>query len=133
MKRDLTLSNNAASTNDITMELSYMASPTNPSPRNVTFAVQRITASANSLIQQLGWLIPPRSQKGAVAPDLLVLPIIPLELTSRARYLAMKGNLDVSVIKVLTQTYNQVLMDGLKSLANDLGERGNVYTYDIPS
>jgi phospholipase/lecithinase/hemolysin len=115
------------------MELSFMASPSNPHPRNVTAALASATRSAQSLINQLSWLIPPTSQKGAIAPDFLVLPIVPLEEVSRAQYLARKGDMDISVVKQLVQTYNSVLMDGLDYLAKTLGDRGNVFTYDIPS
>jgi hypothetical protein len=86
-----------------------------------------------SVLDQLAWLIPPKSQQGAVAPDFFILPIVPLELVSRAQYLARKGDMDVSVVTELTQTYNSVLMDGLPKLAATLGDRGNVFTYDIPS
>lgn len=110
-----------------------MVNPQNPHPRNVTDAVSRITAAAQSLVRQLLWLIPPASQTGAIAPDFYIVPIDQLALTSRAQYLASKGKMDISVVTLLSQTFNSVLMAGLPTLTAALGNRGNVFTYDFPS
>jgi len=85
---------------------------------------------AGKLVNGLHSLIP--QDVAAVAPDFLIFPIPPLELAPRNVQSVKDIGVTSDAIKELTEKYNRVLMDGAKSLHETLGNRGNVYVYDIP-
>lgn len=113
--------------------------------------------SAQSLINQLNWLIPSSSsiapktpltgtlndQPNTPSPDFLILPIQPLHLAPKARRIAAANNVTTDSLIQLNERYNAMLMQGTQALAKtgaarqstssggDLG--GKVYTYDTLS
>jgi phospholipase/lecithinase/hemolysin len=95
--------------------------------------METISQAASSLNRQLAGLIP--SDASLIAPDFLILPILPLELTLRASELAGQYGTNADLLRDLTIQYNNVLMEGAKAISSSLGSgsRGNVFTYDVPS
>lgn len=88
-----------------------------------------INESAQALVTSLLNLVPAQG----VAPDFLILPVVPLEDTPIMREVAKALNATTDVCRQLTEQYNTVLMDGAAQVAQKLGSRGNVFTYDIPT
>lgn len=117
-------------TNDITATFRDYLSPTSGIYQNLTSALNIISQSAQSLVNQLATLIP--SDTSAVAPDYLILPILPVELTPQSRQIAADANVTTDAVRDITRQYNSVLLNGARSIARRLGSRGNVYTYDVP-
>jgi phospholipase/lecithinase/hemolysin len=118
-----------ASTNDVTADFrNYLLSNT-PVMNNQTDALAVITRSAQALVSDLMDLIPAQG----VAPDFLILPVVPLEDTPIMRVVAKDLNASTAVCKLVTERFNTVLMEGAAQIATQLGSRGNVFTYDIPS
>lgn len=120
-----------ASTNSVSMIMQAYTHPGNPLYHNDAAAFTALTQSARALFTQLRWLVP--AGAGTMAPDFLVLPIMPLDLTSRGQYLATSANEKVDVIRNFTRAYNQVMMEEAQKFATELGARGQVFTYDFPS
>jgi len=125
-------------TNDISTTFSdYLRNDTSVSG-NLNASLAVIASSAQSLVEQLRGLIPSTSSStGAVAPDYLVLPILPVNLATQSRNIARDQGRrwsDVEpIMKAITERYNRVLMQGARSLASALGNRGTVFTYDVPA
>jgi len=117
-------------TNDIMATFNNYLDSTNPLYHNNGSAAAVISQSAQSLVNQLYTLIPANSSD--VAPDYLILPILPVELTPFAKTTAREGGVNTNAVRDITRQYNAVLMDGARALAKRLGSRGNVYTYDVP-
>ena len=127
-----------ASTNDITLEFMKLAASANataddPNGELLAPNLAVLERSAQSLLTQLASLIPSASQVGAVAPDFLILPIIPLGLSVRGNDLVRSEGIGEARFRQLVTRYNDVLIKGLTSLAESLGDRGKVCTYDIPA
>jgi hypothetical protein len=117
-------------TNDIMATFNNYLDSTNPIYHNNESASAVISQSAQSLINQLYTLIPANSSD--VAPDYLILPILPVELTPFAKSTALQGGTSTDAVRDITRQYNAVLMEGARAIAKRLGSRGNVYTYDVP-
>jgi hypothetical protein len=66
------------------------------------------------------------------APDFLIFPIVPVELTPISIYEALSAGTDTKAIKEMADTYNEELEHGARILKQRLGDRGNVFVYDIP-
>lgn len=117
-------------TNDITATFRDYLSLTSGIYQNRSSAMSVISQSAQSLVNQLARLIP--SDTSATAPDYLILPILPVELSPQSRQLAADANATTDAIGDITRQYNRVLLDGARSIARQLGSRGSVFTYDVP-
>lgn len=118
-------------TNDITATFRDLRDPASAIHQNYTRAIDVITQSAASVINQLYTLIP--SDVSAVAPDFLILPIIPVHLAPQSALIANQtASGDTDSIRQITREYNNALLKGAKAIAQRLGSRGNVYTYDVP-
>lgn len=117
-------------TNDITATFRDYLDPNNPIYHDRAGALNIITQSAQSLIRQLATLIP--SDTSAVAPDYVILPILPVELTPLIIRTASEANVTTDMARDIGWRYNDVLLPGARSLAKQLGSRGSVYTYDVP-
>lgn len=125
-------------TNDITMtweahhdEYKASCGPDMKTCATPNSALEEITKSAESLINQLKSLVP-RRKSGRVAPDFLIFPILPVDLAPQSIKSAAKLGTDANAIKAITEKYNEVLMNGAGQLARRLGKRGNVFVYDVP-
>ena len=127
-------------TNDINSVWRNYLDPSNADYANLTTARSVIRQSASQFIEELRALIPrtgvnasssayDRMQK---APDFLILPILPVELTPQSRQLARDANMTVEGVAEITKAYNTALVQGARSLASTLGSRGNVFTHDVP-
>lgn len=125
-------------TNDISTTFSdYLRNDTSVSG-NLNASLAVIASSAQSLVNQLRGLIPSNnSNTGAIAPDYLILPILPVNLATQSRNIARdqgrQWNEVEPIMKTITERYNSVLMQGARSLASTLGNRGTVFTYDVPA
>lgn len=117
-------------TNDITATFRDYLSAGSPIYQNRTAALSVISQSAQSLVNQLAGLIP--SDTSAMAPDYLILPILPVELTPQSRQIAVDAAATTDAVRDITRRYNSVLLDGASSIAGRLGSRGSVFTYDVP-
>lgn len=117
-------------TNDITATFRDYLNPTSGIYQNRTGALDVITRSAQSLVDQLYTLIP--SNNSTIAPDYLILPILPVELSPQSRQIAGDANDTTDAVRDITRQYNSVLLSGARSIARRLGSRGSVYTYDVP-
>lgn len=117
-------------TNDITATFRDFLSSTSSIYQNRSAALSVISQSAQSLVNQLGNLIP--ADSNATAPDYLILPILPVELTPQSNQIARDANTTTDAIRDITRRYNSVLLQGAKDIAARLGPRGRVYTYDVP-
>lgn len=117
-------------TNDITATFRDYLSSSSPIYQDRAAALSVIEQSAQSLINQLLNLIP--SNFTAIAPDYLILPILPVELTPQSKQIAQDANTTTDAVRDITRRYNSVLMAGANTIANRLASRGNVFTYDVP-
>lgn len=131
LTRSLTDSSHAASTNPITGTFLRFWDPEDSAYQNETAAMEIISESATSLTTQLEGLIP--SDTTLIAPDFLILPILPFQITPRARVLAEPHNTTIDMFQTITEQYNRVLLEGAQALSDRLspGSRGNVFTYDV--
>ena len=115
-------------TNDINSVWRNYLDATNPAHLDMSVALSTISDSARLLISDLSRLIPARNR---TAPDFLILPILPVELTPQSRQLARDANTTTDSIAQITTRYNEVLLAGARNLSQTLGDRGNVITYDV--
>jgi hypothetical protein len=118
-------------TNDITATFRDYLDPNSGIYQNLSAALSVGRQSALSFINQLTGLIP--NSTSAVAPDYLILPILPVELAPQSMQIASDANTSTDAIKEITRQYNIALIGGAKTIANRLGSRGTVFTYDVPS
>lgn len=118
-------------TNDITTTFRDYLNSSSPFYHDRSKAMNLIMDSAQSLVNQLAGLIP--SNTSATAPDFLILPILPVDLTPSMKEVAKNAQVAMTIAQALTMQYNSILMEGAKSIARRLGSRGNVFTYDVPA
>jgi hypothetical protein len=93
-------------------------------------AFDDIVQTASAFLTELNTLIPEDSS--LVAPDFLIFPVPPVDLTPGALQKAAQAGTDTKAIKEIAATYNAELMRGAQILKQRLGNRGNVFVYDIP-
>lgn len=117
-------------TNDITATFKDYVTSGSGIYQDSAGAMNVITQSAQSLIRELATLIP--SNASDVAPDYLILPILPVELTPKVKGVAAQANVTTDMARDITRRYNSVLLNGARSLAKQLDTRGSVFTYDVP-
>lgn len=118
-------------TNDITVTFKEFNNRTDQHYQDRTVAWSAITRSAQSLVNQLQALIP--NDTSAIAPDFLIMPILPVEMAPTSSEIAEGLKTTMDVMREVTKEYNKILMEGAKGIARELGSRGTVYTYDVPS
>jgi hypothetical protein len=118
-------------TNDITATFRDYVNPSSSIYQKKDAALSVIRQSAQSFINQLGGLIP--NDTSALAPDYLILPILPVEVTPTGKNLARDANTNTEFLAEISFAYNKVLMEGAQSIAARLGSRGTVFTYDVPA
>lgn len=126
-----TYNSNAASTNPIIGTFVRFWDSDDLIYQNRSAAMDVISQAALSLTRQLSGLIP--SDTSLIAPDFLILPILPVEITPRARELAEQYNTTIDMVRDITIRYNEVMLEGAKDISASLGRdsRGNVFTYDV--
>lgn len=118
-------------TNDITITFKEFNNRTDQRYQDRAVAWSAITRSAQSLVNQLQALIP--NDTSATAPDFLIMPIFPVEMAPTSSEIVEGLKTTMDVMREVTKEYNKILMEGAKEIARQLGSRGTVYTYDVPS
>lgn len=118
-------------TNDITVTFKEFNNRTDQHCQDRDVAWSAITRSAESLINQLHGLIP--EDTSATAPDYLIMPILPVEMAPTSTEIVEGLQTTMDVMREVTKEYNKILMRGAQEIARQLGSRGTVYTYDVPS